>query len=103
MLETDIKRPFFREDFELFFICEWKKLKDQVRNEIFRHNVPNLDLALGRTGTSDGRERAKNNENNLRFLQHPSFVKWQKPWPFEFLAIRECARIVCLKKSKNNL
>ena len=36
------------------------KLKNQVRNEIFRQ-VPNfdLDLALGPTGTSIGHERAK--------------------------------------------
>ena len=36
-----------------------KKLKNQVRNEIFRLMFHNRDLDLGRTGTSSGRERVK--------------------------------------------
>ena len=36
-----------------------KKPKNQVRNEIFRQMSPNLDLALGCTGTSNGSERAE--------------------------------------------
>ena len=36
-----------------------KKLVNQVINEIFKTNDHNLDLEVGRTGTSNGRERIK--------------------------------------------
>ena len=46
MLEWYIETLFFRDDFELFFIYEWKKLKNQVRNEIFRQMSLTLTLPL---------------------------------------------------------
>ena len=47
MVERDIKRPFFfREDFELFFIYERKKLKNLLRNEIFKQMTLTLTLSL---------------------------------------------------------
>ena len=47
MLERYIKRPFFLEKTLNFFHIRVKKLKNQVRNEIFRQMSLTLTLALG--------------------------------------------------------
>ena len=47
MLERDIKRPFFSEKTLNFFFHTWvKKLKNQIKNEIFRQKSLTLTLPL---------------------------------------------------------
>ena len=57
MLERYIKRPFFfSEDLELFSYRSEKTGKSSHKCDILTTDL-NLDLGIGRTGTSNGRER----------------------------------------------